>query len=67
MNFLEEDESDWFIRSKTKIHPWELNNEGRGQALVLRYAGCNLRCPLCYAWKYAWAENGGYKYIVEGV
>lgn len=42
-----------------QIMPWELNPEGggggRGQfALVLRYAGCQLRCPLCYALRYAW-------------
>lgn len=41
-------------RKKTLISPFVLNNEGSGQALVLRYAGCNLKCPLCYAWKYAW-------------
>ena len=49
---------DLFAPSKNMvINPFELNNEGKGQALVLRYAGCNLgprECPLCYAWRYAW-------------
>lgn len=47
------------------IRPFELNNEGRGQALVLRYAGCNLKCPLCYAWRYAWFMKNGYKYSIQ--
>ena len=49
---------------KSSISPFELNNEGeRGYALVLRYAGCNLRCPLCYAWRYAWfPQREGYSY-----
>jgi len=41
-------------RAQTAISPFELSGEGKGQALVLRYAGCNLRCPLCYAWRQAW-------------
>ena len=49
---------DVFAPSKSMvINPFELNNEGRGEALVLRYADCNLGpkfCPLCYAWRYAW-------------
>ncbi|MEM3554977.1 MAG: 4Fe-4S cluster-binding domain-containing protein [Candidatus Micrarchaeaceae archaeon] len=44
----------------TNLSPFELNNEGRGLALVLRYALCNLRCPLCYAWKIAWLPNSGF-------
>lgn len=51
-------EQEEFFKKSNKnpeIFPFELNKEGsKGQALVLRYAGCNLRCPLCYAWKYAW-------------
>jgi len=31
-----------------------LNGEGRGTALILRYANCNLACPFCYAWRSAW-------------
>ncbi len=58
---------DWFARrSTTSISPFELNNEGKGQALVLRYAGCNLRCPLCYAWKYAWfMQKNGFVYNIQ--
>jgi len=58
---------DWYRpRAKTPISPFELNNEGRGQALVLRYAGCNLRCSLCYAWKYAWLpKTEGHQYGIE--
>lgn len=57
---------DYFARRPTSpISPWELNNEGRGMALVLRYAGCNLRCPLCYAWKYAWSIQNAYKYNIQ--
>jgi len=52
-------------RPTTNIRPFELNNEGRGQALVLRYAGCNLRCPLCYAWRYAWFMRNGHKYNIQ--
>jgi len=51
--------------TKPSIRPFELNNEGRGQALVLRYAGCNLRCPLCYAWKYAWIVENGHPYEIQ--
>ncbi|OYT56588.1 MAG: hypothetical protein B6U76_03290 [Desulfurococcales archaeon ex4484_217_2] len=36
------------------VEPWELNDEGGGFALILRYCGCQLRCPLCYARRYAW-------------
>jgi len=64
--------NDVFARSPTSTHPpaplirpFELNNEGNGQALVLRYAGCNLRCPLCYAWKYAWFRRNGYEYTIH--
>ena len=64
--------NDVFARSPTStrpsaslIRPFELNNEGGGQALVLRYAGCNLRCPLCYAWRYAWLIRNGYKYNIH--
>jgi len=57
---------DWFARPrKTPLSPSELNREGKGQALVLRYAGCQLResqCPLCYAWRYAWNIHNGHKY-----
>jgi len=60
--------TDLFARApKTPISPFELNNEGRGQALVLRYAGCNLgpaSCPLCYAWRYAWVP-GGHPYPIK--
>jgi len=57
---------DWFARPQNNpISPFELNNEGRGQALVLRYAGCNLRCPLCYAWRYAWKLENGYQYEIN--
>lgn len=60
---------DLFARPpKSEISPFELNNEGprgKGQALVLRYADCNLRCPLCYAWKYAWLPTNGFRYDVE--
>lgn len=57
---------DWFARQQTTcISPFELNNEGNGKALVLRYAGCNLRCPLCYAWKYAWFMRNGYSYDIQ--
>ncbi|MGQ4894604.1 MAG: 4Fe-4S cluster-binding domain-containing protein [Candidatus Njordarchaeia archaeon] len=58
---------DWFARSPSSaIRPFELNNEGRGQALVLRFAGCNLRCPLCYAWRYAWfMHKNGYRYNIN--
>ena len=60
-----------FARSprSSKISPFESNNEGRGGfALVLRYAGCNLRCPLCYAWRYAWfPDKEGYKYGLNDV
>lgn len=48
-------------RPSTNISPFELNNEGNGQALVLRYARCNLKCPLCYAWRYAWFMRNGYQ------
>ncbi|MEM3504412.1 MAG: 4Fe-4S cluster-binding domain-containing protein [Nitrososphaeria archaeon] len=39
--------------------PWELNEEGgnKKKALVVRYAECNLKCPLCYAQSYAYAFN----------
>ncbi len=40
--------------------PFDLNNEGAGKALVLRYAGCNFPCPLCYAHKIAWNPEGGH-------
>jgi len=63
--------NDVFARSPTSayppaplIRPFELNNEGGGQALVLRYASCNLRCPLCYAWRYAWFIKNGYRYNI---
>jgi len=57
---------DYFARRRTTlISPWELNNEGKSMALVLRYAGCNLKCPLCYAWKYAWSKQNGYKYTIR--
>jgi len=57
---------DWFARPQNKpLAPFELNNEGRGQALVLRYAGCNLKCPLCYAWRYAWDLKNGYQYRIQ--
>lgn len=55
---------DWFKRprKKTSLLPFELNNEGNGQALVLRYAGCNLKCSLCYAWTYSWfPQQYGYQ------
>lgn len=59
---------DWFARPcKTLISPSELNSEGVGQALVLRYAGCQLRCPLCYAWRYAWNIQNGHPYDVNMV
>jgi len=64
-------EKDFFARkpetdTSTSIRPFELNNEGGGQALVLRYAGCNLRCPLCYAWEYAWfMKKKGYEYNIQ--
>jgi len=64
--------NDVFIRSPTSTHPpaplirpFELNDEGNGQALVLRYAGCNLRCPLCYAWKSAWLTRNVYRYNIR--
>ena len=58
--------SDIFAyRRKEIISPFELNNEGGGQALVLRYAGCNLKCPLCYAWRYAWIIRNGYRYSIK--
>ena len=57
---------DYFARKpSTGISPFELNYEGKGQALVLRYAGCNLRCPLCYAWRYAWFMRNGYQYNIQ--
>jgi len=60
--------SDWFARSpKCAISPSELNREGNGLALVLRYAGCQLRCPLCYAWRYAWNIRNAYEYYVDKV
>lgn len=60
--------NDWFARRQTlDTSPFELNNEGRGQALVLRYAGCNLRCPLCYAWRYAWFMKNGYLYNLNNI
>ncbi len=55
------DGNDWFrYPSNQPIRPFELNNEGSGKALVLRYALCNLssqNCPLCYAWRYAWKKD----------
>jgi|GEM_PF-3188402 organic radical activating enzyme len=58
--------NDWFARQpQTIISPFELNNEGNGQAVVLRYAGCNLRCPLCYAWRYAWFTQNGFRYSIQ--
>ena len=48
-----------------KRSPFDLNREGGGLALVLRYAGCNLQCPLCYAWRYAWIPSNGYKHSLE--
>lgn len=63
---MSNENNDLFARRPTtSISPFELNNEGRGQALVLRYAGCNLRCPLCYAWRYAWFMKNGYRYDVH--
>ena len=60
------EKEDIFARQPTTIiSPFELNNEGRGQALILRYAGCNLRCPLCYAWRYAWITREGYRYNIQ--
>ena len=60
------EDKDWFARRpKTAISPFELNNEGGGQALVLRYADCNLRCPLCYAWRYAWIKKNRYRYDIQ--
>lgn len=57
------------VARQQALAPFELNNEGkgkdRGQALVLRYAGCNLRCPLCYAWRYAWVGRNGYSYNIQ--
>lgn len=58
---------DLFKRhSVSSISPFELNNEGKGKALVLRYAGCNLRCSLCYAWRYAWfPKRNGRPYHIQ--
>ncbi|MGD0028892.1 MAG: radical SAM protein [Candidatus Bathyarchaeia archaeon] len=62
---------DWFARPKQNaLSPSELNPEGRGHALVLRYAGCQLRqdnCPLCYARRYAWNIKNGHEYEVDNV
>jgi hypothetical protein len=56
-------------RTQTCLSPFELNGEGReGQALVLRYAGCNLRCSLCYAWRCAWfPRKEGRSYSIQSV
>ncbi|MDH5483393.1 MAG: radical SAM protein [Candidatus Bathyarchaeota archaeon] len=43
----------------SQIMPWEINTEGRGGALVLRYWGCSLRCALCYSQAYAYLDTGG--------
>jgi len=60
--------SDLFARPpKCPISPSELNKEGNGLALVLRYAGCQLRCPLCYAWRYAWDARNAYEYDLDEV
>lgn len=52
-----EQEIENFAR-KGELGPWEINGESNGFALVLRYSGCNLKCPLCYARKIAWNLRG---------
>lgn len=42
-----------------EIMPWEINAEGSGGALVLRYWGCSLSCALCYSQAYAYLNTGG--------
>jgi len=42
-----------------RIMPWEINAEGSGGALVLRYWECSLRCALCYSQAYAYLNTGG--------
>ncbi len=34
-----------------------LESESRGKGLVMRYWGCNLRCPLCFAQSYAYQNR----------
>jgi organic radical activating enzyme len=59
---------EWYAKKKsTPLSPFELNNEGRGKALVLRYADCNLRCPLCYAASYAWKLSNVFEYETDQV
>ena len=46
-----------FAVKKSKIEPWEINREGNYGALVLRFAGCSLRCFMCYSQSYAYLNK----------
>ena len=46
---------------KKNYDSWHLNNEGPHKALVLRFTGCSLRCPLCYSQRYAYIDPEGSK------
>ncbi|MEM0265368.1 MAG: 4Fe-4S cluster-binding domain-containing protein [Candidatus Methanomethylicia archaeon] len=41
-----------FAGSRKTYGVWEL--ESRGKGMVIRYWGCNLKCPLCFAQSYAY-------------
>jgi len=53
-----------FAVKKSKIEPWEINREGNYGALVLRFAGCSLRCFMCYSQSYAYLNKKSSRIIV---
>lgn len=42
-----------FVKSK------RVRSESRGKGLVIRFWGCNLECPLCFAQSYAYRDKEG--------
>lgn len=56
---VKKDDSGRYGQINRRILPWEINPEGTGGALVLRYWGCSLRCALCYSQAYAYLNSGG--------
>ncbi|MEM2227081.1 MAG: hypothetical protein QXY42_07005 [Candidatus Bathyarchaeia archaeon] len=56
---------EFAVKDYLPFSPWEHNEgEGGNGALLLRFAGCNLRCYLCYAQAYAYLGSKSSRRVI---